>query len=172
MRKGERMSDEQKLKISNSRKGLEVSPEHRAKIAETLKGRTLSEETKERMSKARMGRVMSPETRAKISATRLLRKIPGQKGQDNAKWKGGRQIHNGYVLLLMPEHPRANIHGYVREHVLVMCNHLNRIIDANEIVHHINGIKDDNRIENLVILTRAEHCKEHIDDMLRGRGIE
>lgn len=161
MKKGEHMSDAQRLKISNSHKGLKVSPEHRAKISATLKGRELSEETKKRMSEARKGRVMSQESRAKISATRLLKKIPGQKGSDSPKWKGGIKNHGGYKLIHMPDHPRADHTGYVREHVLVMCKHLNRILDTNEIVHHINGIKDDNRLENLIVMTRADHTSEH-----------
>ena len=118
-----------------------------------------------------MGRVMSEETRAKISATRLLRKFPGQKGEASPTWKGGKTIKDGYVLILQPDHPHANIHGYVREHILVMCTSIGRMLDANEVVHHINGVRNDNRLENLVILTRADHCREHSKDLLRGRGI-
>ena len=68
-------------------------------------------------------------------------------------WKGGRnRIHGGYIGILIPEHPRAIKSGYVLEHRLVMEKHIGRYLESHEIVHHINGIKDDNRIENLELM--------------------
>jgi HNH endonuclease len=83
-------------------------------------------------------------------------------GEDNGRWRGGVMHSQGYRLLRIPDHPNANKAGYVREHVYVMTQKLGRPINSKvEIVHHINGIRDDNRPENLVVMTRAAHMSHH-----------
>lgn len=69
---------------------------------------------------------------------------------------------DGYILVYVPEHPCADRSGYVLEHRIVIENHLGRTLFDTEIVHHINGKKNDNRIENLEIVSRAEHAKIHM----------
>lgn len=73
-------------------------------------------------------------------------------------WKGGRSTNgNGYIQIFMPTHPSCSSDGYVLEHRLVMEKQLGRYLERRELVHHINGIRDDNRIENLKIVSRNNH---------------
>lgn len=83
-------------------------------------------------------------------------------------WKGGVYYQGGYKLLKVKSHPNSNKRGYVSEHRLVMENHLNRYLFKDEVIHHINGIKDDNRIENLeLVYNNALHVKEHNKNIKR-----
>lgn len=66
--------------------------------------------------------------------------------------KGYRFDHNGYVRVHRPDHPRADVGGYVLEHRLVMEGHLGRFLEKGEVVHHLNGDRHDNRIENLQLM--------------------
>jgi len=77
-------------------------------------------------------------------------------------WKGGRADHgDGYIMIHKPDHPYCTKRGYVMEHRLVMEAHLGRYLDPSEIVHHKNEIRDDNRLENLQLMTKAEHQNHH-----------
>ena len=63
----------------------------------------------------------------------------------------------GYVLRRVPSHPRAKTaNGYILEHVLVMEELLGRYLADGENVHHKNGVKDDNRPENLELWVRPQ----------------
>ena len=80
----------------------------------------------------------------------------GKRGEDSSNWKGGKIIDShGYVKIRISSHPNAK--NYVYEHRLVVEKSLNRYLDPQEIVHHKNGIRSDNRIENLIIVTRRKH---------------
>jgi hypothetical protein len=47
------------------------------------------------------------------------------------------------------------------EHKVIAERHLGRSLNADEVVHHVNEIKDDNRLENLAVLSRSDHMKLH-----------
>lgn len=82
--------------------------------------------------------------------------------ENHFNWKGGTYVSKeGYVIEYAPDHPNAGSKGYVKQHRIIMEKHLGRYLDHNEIVHHINGIKTDNRIENLMIMKLGEHIKGH-----------
>ena len=84
-------------------------------------------------------------------------------GAGNPNWKGGRRIQrqSGYVYIkLFPGDfflDMADVDRYVREHRLVMAKHIGRCLQKFEIVHHRNGLRDDNRIENLEIIVTGSN---------------
>ncbi len=88
-----------------------------------------------------------------------MNNISGQ-GPVSPSWKGGRKVnHQGYIQVWVPKDtPGRPKSGYMMEHRLVMQESIGRPLEAWEIVHHRNGVKDDNRIENLEVVTRARHA--------------
>jgi hypothetical protein len=97
---------------------------------------------------------ISKEHRRKLSESHK-----GKRGVKASNWKGGRRTHKGYILIYCPDHPNTIMRFYVKEHRLVMEKHLGRYLKKEEVVHHINQNKADNRIENLQLF--ANHC-EHM----------
>jgi uncharacterized protein (DUF1330 family) len=85
-----------------------------------------------------------------------------KRGSEHNAWKGGRWKHkSGYIQVYAPDHPAASMDGYVPEHRLIVEKQLGRFLTRAEHVHHINGVKDDNRPENLIALPHAEHTRMH-----------
>lgn len=88
-----------------------------------------------------------------------------KKGQRPAHFKGRRYDGLGYVIVHTPDHPHAAKNKTMKEHRLVMETHLGRYLLPEEVVHHKNGIKDDNRLENLVLFSNhAEHYAHHTEE--------
>lgn len=69
-----------------------------------------------------------------------------------------RKIKSGYIELTIPDYPSARYYGRVFEHTYVWEQANNKQLPKGWIIHHLNGIKDDNRIENLVALSRKSHA--------------
>ncbi len=91
------------------------------------------------------------------------------RGNYHHKWKNGRRITNGYVMIIIRDHPFATCRGYVLEHRLVMEKFLGRYLDPKEVVHHKNSIRHDNRIENLILFSNnSEHLRHELTGKKRN----
>lgn len=127
------------------------------------------------------GRPKSPETLVKLRAARRFGPDHPLWGKRSPTFKGGRVQNNGYVWRWVSGHPFASsarrTGGYVFEHRLVVEEHLRKTNPSSPYlvevdgqlylrrdieVHHSNGVKTDNRIENLHALTRSEHTSLHM----------
>jgi len=90
------------------------------------------------------------------------------KGKHNLR-KEGRIKHHGYILIFKPDHPRASKDGYVREHLLIWEEFHKKAVPARFIIHHLNGVKDDNRPENLVAINPRNHSTGTLREILQAR---
>ena len=97
-------------------------------------------------------------------------KMPQFSRENSGHWSGGKTIKGGRVFIYKPKHPFANQRGYVRHSHIVMEKHLGRYLEPTEVIHHINGIKDDDRPENLKLFANnSEHCKFHNHNKSRNK---
>lgn len=71
---------------------------------------------------------------------------------------------SGYVSIHYPEHPNSHKSGRLYEHTYVMSEHLGRPLKPNENVHHINGVRDDNRIENLELWCKSQPYGQRVNE--------
>lgn len=92
----------------------------------------------------------------------FLNRSEARKGEKGANWKGGiSTTKKGYRLVLCPDHHRADTRGYVMEHILVWERETGVPVPLNCCIHHLNGDKTDNRIQNLCLMQHKAHTVFH-----------
>lgn len=161
MAKGWKMTEESKLKISASKTGVKLPPQtedSNMKRRLSMLGRKLTPEHREKLRLAKLGKKRgprNPEIVEKIKQANLMRyKVLGRQPK---------YMSRGYVMVKAENHPKANSRGYIREHRLVIEKHIGRYITGKEEIHHINGDKADNRLENLKLCNdHKEHMQFHV----------
>lgn len=84
-----------------------------------------------------------------------------KKGYRPYNYKGKTITQDGYVFVAGHHNHPHNNRGRIFEHVLIMENILGRYLWDWEIVHHKNGIRTDNRPENLEVMARSDHSRYH-----------
>ncbi|MCX5844307.1 MAG: HNH endonuclease signature motif containing protein [Deltaproteobacteria bacterium] len=190
-RTGYKHSEETKKKIGLGNKNKKISTKTKRLISqslksfykkypESLKRKPFSEEWKRNISLGHIGKKLSEETKRKIgesskgrrwSKERIKKFSESRKGSNHPSWKGGKKRSHGYIYLTKKEHPFADKRGMIFEHRLVIEKHLGRYLKPEEVVHHINGVLDDNRIENLMLFPNNKaHLKFHYQ--LRKKALQ
>jgi len=66
-----------------------------------------------------------------------------------------------YLYAIVHNHPNRTKNDYVLHHRIVMENHLNRLLEGKEVIHHIDGDKHNNVVENLEVMKAIEHNSMH-----------
>lgn len=96
--------------------------------------------------------------RSQKEAMKLVSDKTRRQGSKHGKWKGGRRLNaNGYIIIYKPDHPRA-IRNFVLEHIVIWEESHAHPLPQGWIIHHLNGVKADNRRENLIATPSRHHA--------------
>lgn len=92
-------------------------------------------------------------------------------GEASPNWKGGK-IGGEYPSVKAPNHTKVDKKGYVPEHLLVWEETHGKPLPKGWVIHHLNGVKNDNRPSNLAAMLRSKHNR--LIPTLKGRirGLE
>ena len=82
------------------------------------------------------------------------------------KSKGFWKTPSGYIMVYKKGHPNSKSNDCIQMHTLVMSEHLGRPLHEKESVHHKNGVRDDNRIENLELWSKSQPPGQRVADKI------
>jgi len=129
------------------------------------KGHAVPQAWRNEYSRLRTGKKQTKETcdRRAISLKKAYDtgKRPRPFGELSGRWKGGKTKQGDYWNVKCYGHPRADYQGYVNQATIILEKKLGRYLVKGEVVHHMNGIPDDDRPENLMVMTNHEHVEHH-----------
>lgn len=113
-----------------------------------------------------LGKTRSRETRVKISEARK-----GSFKKSSLYGAHTKKRRDGYIYVYCPNHPFCSAEGYVMEHRLAMERKIGRYLEDYEVVHHKNGNRADNRLENLELMTKKDHARYHMIERYKTKGV-
>jgi hypothetical protein len=144
---GRHHTEEAKAKISAGHKGKYTG------INSTWFGKKFSPEHREKLRFAHLGLKQTEETKRK--------RRESYHGEKVYQWNGGIGHHSeGYIFQAVKDHPFRDRRGYILQHRLVIESCLGRYLKKSEQCHHLNGVRSDNRPENLMAFTsRGTHIR-------------
>lgn len=141
--------------------GIETRKSHDYEVSESVR------EAWRKLGHAAKGRKLTTEQRAAISE-----RATGRRKRDDYEFGGHeKKRDDGYIIVYCPQHPSATSMGYVMKHRLVMERALGLHLSPNYVVHHINHVRDDNRLENLALMTFQAHAALHMIERQNRRKV-
>lgn len=141
--------------VYNYLKNYGIKTRNRSEAFESLKirGWEYPDSAKKKISNSRKGKKHSEETKRRLSEVKKIGGIGYKKKRSD-----------GYIYIYFPDHPKSTKDGYIMEHDLIMECLIGRHLRDDEVVHHVNKIRDDNRKENLQLMTKSEHASLHLKE--------
>jgi len=91
------------------------------------------------------------------------RKFMYRTGSNHPMYKGGDRISNGYRVILSKEHPHRDRDNYVSFHRMVVEKKIGRYLTKDEVIHHLDGDKLNNDLDNLFVCSKSQHRTLHND---------
>ena len=188
MRKGSKHTEATRQKISQAQRGRKLSESHKSALLSAWRGQHHSEEAKGRIGQAnsknidvdRMVALYVGEQKT-IKETAVVLGVSPPTVHRNLRLLGlarntseARRLSRPpqsvfYLAQKQPGHPRANKRGYVKEHILVWEATHGKPLPHGWVIHHLNGVKNDNRPENLEAMPNGNHCSGLVNRALRKR---